>query len=310
MVVVQNTFPLISPSAYYAAEHENIPVVQVLSNYRLLCPKAIFFRDGHICESCLGKKIPWPGALHRCYRQSLPASALTTAMLGYHHFRQTWEKHINAFIALTENGRKKFIEGGLPSEKISVIPNFLLSDPGIGNQDGDYALFVGRISEEKGVDTLIKAWHLIGDKLRLDIIGDGPLMRIVQAQAAGLSGVTFLGQQPLEIVYEKMKHAKFLIVPSAWQEIFGNVVIEAYASGLPVLASDTLASIVTDGKTGHLFQNGSSQYLAEKVIDYLENPAQLREMGRQARAEYELFYTPSTAGRKLELLLSSLAEQK
>jgi glycosyltransferase involved in cell wall biosynthesis len=148
---VQNFFPLLSPSVYYAAQDNGVAVVQSLRNYRLLCPGALFFRDGKICEDCLNQPIPWPGILHGCYRESRGATSVVTAMLTAHRFLKTFETQVNAFIALTEFTREKYIQGGLPPDKIWVKPNFLFSDPGVGKGDGKFALFVGRLSPEKGL---------------------------------------------------------------------------------------------------------------------------------------------------------------
>ncbi len=116
----QNTFPLISPASYYAARAEGVPVVQTLHNYRLLCPNALFFRDGHVCEDCLGKSIPWPGVAHACYRGSRTASGVVASMLSIHRALRTWTEMIDVYVVLSEFARQKFIEGGLPSEKIVV----------------------------------------------------------------------------------------------------------------------------------------------------------------------------------------------
>jgi glycosyltransferase involved in cell wall biosynthesis len=174
-----NTFLRISPAAYYACKDTGIPVIQTLHNYRLLCPSAIFFRDGHACENCLGKFIPWPGVLHRCYRDSRAATGAVAAMLVVHRLLRTWERTVDVFIALTEFARQKFIEGGLPADRVVVKPNFVHPDPGPGAHDGGYALFAGRLSPEKGVRTLLAAWERLGAGIPLKIAGDGPLAREV-----------------------------------------------------------------------------------------------------------------------------------
>jgi glycosyltransferase involved in cell wall biosynthesis len=134
-----------------------VPVVQTLHNYRLLCPNALFFREGRVCEDCLGKAFPWPGVAHACYRESRPASGTVAAMLFAHRTLGTWKGAVDLYVALTEFARRKFVEGGLPSEKIVVKPNFVDPDPGMGQGRGDYVLYVGRLSKEKGLDTLLTA---------------------------------------------------------------------------------------------------------------------------------------------------------
>ncbi len=182
IVHVQNFFPLISPSVYYAAKSMGVPVVQTLRNYRLLCPNAMFFREGRVCEACIGKAIPLPGVLHGCYRESQTASGAVATMLTVHRLMQTWMQKVDLYIALTEFARQKFIQGGFPEDKIVVKPNFVNPDPGIGEGRGGYALYVGRLSVEKGLDTLLAAWEKLGKQLPLKIVGDGPLAnQVVEA---------------------------------------------------------------------------------------------------------------------------------
>ncbi|MEM9980255.1 MAG: glycosyltransferase, partial [Cyanobacteria bacterium P01_D01_bin.2] len=158
IVHVQNFFPLISPSVYYAARAENVPVVQTLRNYRLICPNALFFRDGKVCEDCMGKAIPYPGIVHGCYREDRKASAAVASMVTSHRLLRTWPKMVDQYITLTQFARNKMIEGGLPADKIVVKPNFVAPEPKVGSGQGGYALYVGRLSVEKGLDTLLAAW--------------------------------------------------------------------------------------------------------------------------------------------------------
>ncbi|MBK4732466.1 glycosyltransferase [Oxynema sp. CENA135] len=294
IVHVQNFFPLISPSVYYAAQECGVPVVQTLRNYRLLCPNALFFRDGRVCEDCLGKVIPWPGVVHRCYRQSRSASAATAAMLVVHRGLQTWEKKVDRYIALTEFARQKFIEGGLSAEKIVVKPNFVAPDPGSGSGSGGYALYVGRLSVEKGLDVLLAAWERLGGKVRLKIVGDGPWGDRVAAAAAKMPEVEWLGRQPMEEVHRLMGEAMVLVFPSKWYETFGRVAVEAFAKGTPAIAANlgAIAELVEDGRTGIRFQPSDPVDLAAKVEWILNHPEPLAAMRRQARAEYLAKYTP------------------
>ena len=153
----QNTFPLISPSAYYACRAEGIPVVQSLRSYRLICSNGFFFRDGKICEDCMGKALPLPAVIHACYRNSRLQSSAVVSMLSYHRAIRTWRTQVDLYIALTEFSRDKFIQSGLPPEKVIVKPNYI-PDPGIGVYPGDYAIYVGRLSSEKGIMTVLEAW--------------------------------------------------------------------------------------------------------------------------------------------------------
>jgi glycosyltransferase involved in cell wall biosynthesis len=176
-----NTFLRISPAAYYVVKDLGLPVVQTLHNYRLICPGALLMRDGKVCEDCLRKIVPWPGVVHGCWRNSRSGTTVVTAMLTFHNVLRTWENQVDVYITLTEFARKKFVQGGLPEEKIVVKPNFVHPDPGDGEHKGNFALFVGRLSAEKGILTMLSAWRLF-KSVPLKVVGDGPLMAEVKAQ--------------------------------------------------------------------------------------------------------------------------------
>ena len=290
---VHNTFPVISPAAYYAANEEGIPVVQTLHNYRLLCPAATLFRDGHVCEDCVGKPVPWPGIVHACYRGSRPATAAAAAMLATHNFKRTFMECVSAYIALTEFARGKFIAGGLPAAKIVVKPNYLQCDPGQGEGRGNYALFVGRLTPEKGIGTLLAAWRQMGNELPLQIAGDGPLASEVEQASQELESVTWLKWLPRTEILERMKDASVLILPSTWYEGFPLILAEAYAVGLPVIASNlgSMSTIVEHQRTGLHFAPGDAGDLVEQVRWLRCHPAAFASMRAQARLEYERKYT-------------------
>ena len=195
VVHVHNTQPLISPAVYYAASAAGVPVVQTVHNYRVGCPNGLCFRDNRCCTDCVGKTVTWPGVLHACYRNSRSATAVITAMLSTHRMLGTWRSRVNAFIAPTEFSRRMLINIGLPPDKIVVKPHFVDPDPGTGGQRKGYALFVGRLSSEKGVTTLLQAWHQIGREVPLQIVGEGPLGPAVAAAVATTPGVSWLGMQ-------------------------------------------------------------------------------------------------------------------
>ena len=297
-----NTFPLLSPSALSAARDEGVPVVQTLHNYRLLCVNALLFRDGHICNDCLGHRVPWQGVAHGCYRGSRLASGAVATMIALHRARGTWMNDVDVYIALTEFARRTFIAGGLPADRIVVKPNFVHPDPGLGDASGNFALFVGRLVPEKGIRTLIDAWQHIGVKVPLRIVGDGPLAPEVAAAAAQCAGITWLGRHPRAEVLALMRAATLLIFPSTWYEGFGMTVAEALAVGLPVVASRVggMAALIDDGRTGVHFPPGDAAALADRVRWAIDNPARLAEMRLEARAEYLERYTGE---RNYDLLL-------
>lgn len=301
IVHVQNFFPLISPSVYYAAKSMGVPVVQTLRNYRLLCPNAMFFREGRVCEACIGKALPLPGVLHGCYRESQTASGAVATMLTVHRLMQTWMQKVDLYIALTEFARQKFIQGGFPEDKIVVKPNFVNPDPGIGQGRGGYALYVGRLSVEKGLDTLLAAWEKLGKQLPLKIVGDGPLANQVVEATQRLGNVEWLGRKPVQEVYALMGEAKLVIFPSKWYETFGRVAVEAFAKGTPVIAANigAIAEVVEHGRTGLHFQPGDALDLATQVEWALSHPSELAQMRREVRAEFETKYTAKQNYRQL-----------
>jgi glycosyltransferase involved in cell wall biosynthesis len=293
-----NTFPLISPSAYYACARARVPVVQTLHNYRLLCPAAKFRRDGKVCEACLGRNVAWPGVVHGCYRGSRPATAAAVAMLAVHRGMGSWQTKVDVYIALSEFARRKFIEGGLPADRIVVKPNFVAGDLAARTQPGGYVLFVGRLSEEKGPQLLLSAWRGMPAKIPLRIAGDGPLVEKLSREIgeSSFSPIELVGRRTPDEVRALMQGARFLVFPSMWYEGFPMTIAEAFAGGLPVVASQlgSIAEIVQDGVTGLHFEPGNAADLAAKVEWAWNHPEELARMGRAARAEYEAKYQPST----------------
>jgi glycosyltransferase involved in cell wall biosynthesis len=291
LVHFHNTFPLISPSAYYACKEYGIPVVQAVQNYRLLCPSANFLRDNRPCEACLGKTPPWPAILFHCYRHSRTQTAVVAAMLTYHRLRRTWQTRVDAYVPPTEFIRNKLIRGGIPPERIFVKPNTLHSDPGQRNAVGNYMLYVGRFSPEKGLPVLAKAWQSLSG-IPLKIIGAGPLEKEIR-NIGGNAPVDFFPWMDRGRLLEHIKNAYSLLVPSIWYEGFPMTILEALACGVPVIASrlGAMAEIIADGRTGLLFTPGDSGDLAAKIRWSWDHPAEMAEMGGNARREYENKYT-------------------
>ncbi len=291
-----NVFPQISPSGYRACKRLGVPVVQTVHNYRMTCVRADFFRDNRICQDCLTWKSPVPAILHHCYRGSFPQTLVAATALAAHQMLHTWARFVDVFVALTEFGRTKLIEAGLPVQKIVVKPNFMHPDPGVRewHNPRGCALFAGRLSPEKRVVTLIEAWRKIDD-ISLMIVGSGPgEAPIKQIVGRGdLSNVQLLDTQPRKELLRLMQHAKLLLLPSEWYETFGMVIIEAFACGIPVFASrlGAMAEIIEDGKTGRLFTPGSVDEIRGCVRWASEHPEELRRMGLNARKAFETKYT-------------------
>lgn len=288
---VHNTFPLISPSLYWMASRNNIPVVQTLHNFRLLCPQAIFLREGKICEDCIGK-LPWRSVTRKCYRESAMQSAVLTGMLATHRAIGTYRDRVTRYIALNNFARDKYIEGGLPADRFCIKPNFVPS-----GAPPDWAawsarrggLYVGRLSSEKGLDVLAGAVRKLSAHA-IQVIGSGPM----ESLAIEAFGDRYLGYRPLEEIMMRMGTARFLVVPSICYENSPRTIVEAFSCGLPVIASrlGALIDIVEDGVTGLLFNPGDAADLAEKIAWAESHPADMLRMGQAARAEYEAKYTP------------------
>jgi glycosyltransferase involved in cell wall biosynthesis len=306
VVHVHNFFPLLSPSVYDACRAAGVSVVQTLHNYRLLCLNAVLFRDGHSCEDCVGKSVPWPGVIHGCYLGSRLASGTVAAMLVLHRILKTWAGKVDVFITPSEYARRQLVVGGLPAGKLTVKPNFVHPDPGTGAHAGGYVLYVGRLSREKGVETLLAAWEILGARVPLKIVGEGPLDAAVARAASPASGISWEGPQPPERTLRLMQDARALIFPSLLVEVLPTVVVEAFATGLPVIAATggSAASMVADRQTGLHAAAGDPVDLAAKVAWLWDHPAEAGAMGRTARSEFERTYT---AERNYELLVEIYA---
>ena len=292
VVHFHNTFPLLSPSCYYAAHEAGAAVVHTLHNYRMLCPNATLFRSGAPCQDCLGKFLPWPAVLHGCYRESRAASAAASAMLAAHRAIGSWKSGVDIYVSLTEFARSRFVAAGFPERSLFVKPNFVHPDPGTGS-GGGYALFVGRLSEGKGVDTMLAAWAALRGSFSLKIVGDGPLGISLRERYGTVRAVEWLGHMPREAVLELMKTALILIFPSTSFEGLPMTILEAYAVGLPVVASDvgSMSGLIDNGRTGILFRASDPQDLEAKLRWAFCHPVELAKMRRGARAHFETNYT-------------------
>jgi len=297
IVHVHNYLPLLSPSVYYAAWANSLPIVQTLHNYRLVCPGTLLHRNGIVCEDCVGRST-WRGTLHACYRDSHVASFAVSAMLESHRLLGSW-RHVEAYIALSEFQRDKLVAGGLPAERLHVKPNCVAWNFPVRSGQGSYALYVGRLASEKGVQTAVEAWAGAGQKefrgLPLKIVGAGPLQDVLRRRTAGLGGrVELLGFRSRSEIAELLANARLLIYPSEVYEPLGISVLEAYAAGVPVLASrmGALEQIVLEGRTGALFMAGDAHDLRRAAVRLAEDAAANMRMGQCARQTYLRLYTP------------------
>ena len=294
IVHAHNTFMRITPSIYSACAERGIPVVQTLHNFRLLCPGGNFFRHGVICRECVDHNL-LRSVRHGCYRDSRGATAAVALMLAFHRALETYEKSVARFITLTKFAKQEFVAAGFPPDKFVVKPNFSDEDPRERTGEGHYALFIGRIMENKGPRVLLNAWKNLYEHYPLQIVGDGPDRETLETEARelGLSEISFRGRISREAVIQAIKSARFVIVPSVLYEGFPMCIVESFACGTPVLCSKLggLAEIVEDRVTGLHFQPGDAGELARTVQWAWNHPSELDRMGHAARAEYEAMYT-------------------
>jgi glycosyltransferase involved in cell wall biosynthesis len=305
VVHFHNTFPLLSPAALRAAHGENVRVVQTLHNFRPLCPAATFLRDGRVCEDCLGR-VPIPAVVHGCYRSSRIATLPIAVKDALHSAVGTWSHAVDTYITPSEFARSRYVKAGWPAEKIVVKYN-TAPDPGDPRPtyDGGF-LCLSRLYPEKGVDLLLDAWGRAfpDGGARLRVVGSGELEAHLRRSAEALTGVEFTGQLPRDEGLRILSEARALVVPSRWYEVFPRIVAEAYALGIPVVASrlGSMAEIVHDGETGILFEPEDADGLAQALRRLAGDPAEARRLGEQARREYERNLTPrATVERLLEI---------
>lgn len=290
VVHVHNTLPLLSPAVYWAAAACGVPVVQTLHNFRLACPQAMFLRDGRLCRDCVGH-VPLPAVLHGCYRGSRSQTFAVAAMLTTHRVLGTWTRKVRRYIALSRFCREQLIAAGLPPEKIRVKPNFCTAPaphPAPAPGAARPFLFVGRFVEEKGVLVLAEAMRS-EPALECDVLGDGPL----RARLEGNPRLRLAGWQDAAQVSAHMSRARALLLPSITFEPFALVTVEAFAHGLPIIASGvgTPAEIIEHGRTGLLFEPGNAQDLAQKMRWALAHPQEMDRMGAAAREEHARHYS-------------------
>jgi glycosyltransferase involved in cell wall biosynthesis len=293
VVHVHNTFPLLSPAVFPAAG--GTARVLTLHNYRLFCAAAIPMRGGRICTDCLDQRSVFPALRFGCYRGSRVATVPLAASIALHRFRGTWNKDVEAFIALSEFQRQRVVDAGLPPERLHVKPNFYPGDPATvpWREREGRVVFVGRLSAEKGVRTLLRAWAMWGERAPpLRIVGDGELRGDLETLARDLP-VEFVGQLGPDAAQAEIGRARLLVVPSEWFEGFPMVLREAFALGTPAAVSNIgpLPDLVREPESGCVFEPGDAESLLHTVRSAWENPALLERWGQGARAAFEAKYT-------------------
>ena len=292
IVHFHNTFPLLSPSVHVAACSAGAAVVQTIHNFRPTCPAATLYRDGGLCHDCVGKAVAWPAVVHGCYRDSPIRTIPVAGMLAMQRFRHSWES-VHAIVALTEFAAAELVAGGLPADRMHVKGNFVESVGGPKEGPGEAFLYVGRLTPEKGIDTIVEAVASLPEGIALRIAGDGPSEPSVTVLAER-TNVTALGRIAPAEVRSELSRARALVFPSRWYEGMPIVILEAFATGVPVIAAriGAAAELVRDGETGITFEPGDADGLARAIIWAHAHPDEMAALGRAARRTYEARYTP------------------
>jgi glycosyltransferase involved in cell wall biosynthesis len=301
IVHAHNTFPILSSSIFRAAQGAGR--VLTLHNYRLVCPAAIPMREGEVCTECIDARSVLPALRHGCYRKSRLATLPIAMNVAINRWRGTWHSDVECLIALTEFQRNLMVHAGLPGDSIAVKPNFYPRCPKIKllSDRPRRAIFVGRLSEEKGVGDLIDAWLIWGaDAPTLRIIGEGPLRSELEKRASGSQNIKFLGQLKHEKVEQEIANARMLILPSRWFEGFPMVMPEAFAFGTPVAVSDKGAlpdlAIQADGV---VFRSGTPEDLFSSVFAAWNEPGRLDRMSAASSEVFAVKYSESQNYRQL-----------
>jgi glycosyltransferase involved in cell wall biosynthesis len=297
IVHVHNTVAVASPAVLNASRGPGVGIVHTLHNFRHLCLNGMLFRNQSLCTDCVGK-LPWRGAVRSCYRGSRSASVALAGSEVIHRALGTWTKTVHRFIALSEHSRGLHIAGGLDPDRIAVKPQTLARDPGCGNHRGDYALFAGRLSPEKGVSVLIQAWRREGLTVPLVIAGDGPEADRVRRETASLPTVHMMGRVPRHQLLSLMKDARVLVLPSVWFESALPVtLLEGLATGCPVVASrlGAIPEMVREGEEGILVPPGDPDAIARAIRELWQSEASRQRLGAGARAAFRERYSPEAS---------------
>lgn len=302
VVHLHNTFPLLSPSVLAACAEAKVPTVATLHNYLQVCPSGTLYRDGRVCTDCVGR-FPLPALRHGCYRGSRLATVPLAVTLVAN--RRRWWSSVARFFCISDAERKILIQAGMPATRLAVKHNFV-SDPGIHRTGaGEHMLYLGRMTEEKGIRLLMAAWDRIaaggGIGVPLVLAGSGPLEQELAGWAMGRDDVRFVGLQSKVACRRLIARSVAVVAPSAWLEAFGLVVVEAMAAGVPAVAAGhgAFVELVDDGVTGLLHRPGLADSLAGGLRRIASAPEQNERMGRAARLRYERDFTPAVGLERL-----------
>lgn len=286
--LVHNVFPVGSAAIYREAQQLEIPVVQYLHNYRPFSVNGYLWAGDHLAPQGLNRNY-WPEISAGAWQNSRAKTAWLAFVLAASH-RLGWWRSVKVWVAISDFVRDKFIAAGIPAEKVVTLRHFWRPRAQPEPASGDHYLFLGRLTEAKGVRILLDAWEKLeaettGSTPSLLIAGDGPLRSVVSERAKRCRSATYVGELSGDAKAEALKHAKAVIVPSIWWEPLGLVVYEGYEYERPVLAarSGGLPEIVLDGETGLLHEPGDSAELAAQVMSLESRREKLQSMGKAGR---------------------------
>lgn len=297
VVHLHNPYPLISPAVIRTAARAGVPVVQTVHNYRHACVAGTLFRAGSPCTACVTTRLPWPAVAHGCYRGSRAQSLAMTAAEVRH--RSTW-RLVSRFLPVSPFVAERLVQFGLPADRITVIPNGV-PDPGPATSPGTGFLFLGRLDPEKGVRFLLDAWRDAGidDVSCLTIAGDGPDRQAVEQAVGHYPNVRYLGALPSQEVGRVMAASAVIVMPSLWPEAHGRTVVEAFARGRPVLATNLggLDGLV-DEQVGWVDPPSVHQW-AVRLRSLHRSRDTIELKGATARMRYASLYNPSVVLKSL-----------
>ena len=306
IVHVHNTWYRLSPSVFRTIQKRRVPIVVTVHNYRLICPNAVLYRDGAPCTDCVGTH-PWRSVVHRCYRNSLFASAAVASDISINRAIGTWATQVNRFIVATDFLGDALARSGIPRDRIIRLP-LAVSDPGIRPDSPSRSksvLLVSRLDAEKGTGELLRLWAQVDNGLELVIIGDGADR--VALEKMRVPRVRFSGWMKPESVVSEMLAARALVFPSVLYETFGLSIVEAFAAGLPVVANNTGTRPEVIGTQGAGWLVSDADGWRSALSD-MGSDAAIDRSGSLARRRYESLFSPKVLVPQLEELYREVVE--
>lgn len=312
VIHVHNFLPLASPSVFFVAKRMKVPIILTLHNYRLICPSATLFFKGAIYEKSIHSIFPFNAIWKGVYRDSRIQTAIVALMTLVHHFLGTWKNKVDYYITLTAFAKAKFVTSTLSvvESKFLVKPNFVNDFGERGVERRDFFLFIGRLTEEKGIRVLLQA--AVECRFKLVVMGDGPLRGLVQDAEKKNLNIQYIGQQPQAVVIEYLKKCKALIFPSIWYEGFPMTILEAFSACTVVIASNMggMQEIIQDGKNGLVFNPGDAYDLGLKINEINKNYDLAKAISKNARLTYLEKYTPAKNYERMEQIYHRAMGQK